>query len=74
MKLFTTSLFVAATMADGTYDASTRTLVVQVEGTDRYKYTFGKGGAVNGIFDLTVNPTGNLVAPSFHGETTDRVI
>jgi hypothetical protein len=61
-------------MAEGTYDATTRSLIVQVEGADRFKYTFGKGGSVNGIFDLDINPTGNLVAPSFHGETTDRVI
>lgn len=74
MNFFAASLIAATVMADGTYSATSRTLLVRVDNAVRYKYTFGKGGAVNGIYDLFVAPNTNLVAPSFHGETTDRVI
>lgn len=56
------------------YDARTRTLVVAVGGQDRFRYGFNKGGAVNAIHDLTLSPADNLIAGSFQGETTDRVI
>lgn len=56
------------------YDAPTRTLTVALGGPDRFKYVFNKGGAINGIFDLQISPSQNLIGPSFQGETTDRVI
>lgn len=45
-----------------------------VNGTDRFKYIFNIGGAVNSIYDLQEAPSNNLIAQSFQGETTDRVI
>ena len=56
------------------YDAPTRTLTVPLNGADRFQYVFNKGGAINGIFDLQIARTQNLIGPSFQGETTDRVI
>jgi hypothetical protein len=74
MNYFSASLIAAVALANGTYSSSTRTLLVTVDNAIRYKYTFGLGGAINGIYDLYVAPDTNLVAKSFHGETTDRVI
>ena len=74
-NLFSSALLVAAAAAgSGTYDASTRSYTVLENGVDRFRYTFNLGGAVNGIYDLELNPNTNLVAPSYQGETTDRVI
>lgn len=56
------------------YDAPTRTLTVTLNGVDRFRYVFNKGGAINGIFDLALAPGQNLIGQSFQGETTDRVI
>ncbi len=56
------------------YDAPTRTLTVALSGADRFRYAFNKGGAINGIFDLALAPTQNLIGPSFQGESTDRVM
>ena len=47
------------------YDATTRTLVVSVDGQPRFHYIFGKGGAVAGIYDLSLLPDTNIIAPSF---------
>ena len=59
---------------EATYVAKTRTLEVSLHGVPRYRYTFNKGGAINGIYDLKIAPGSNLVGESFQGETTDRVI
>jgi len=56
------------------YEAPTRTLTVTLEGADRFRYVFNKGGAISGIFDLAIAPEQNLVGESFQGESTDRVI
>jgi len=76
MKTYASALLGAVVYAGSVphYDAPTRTLTVPVDGVDRFHYTFGKGGAVNGIYDLSIMPGTNLVAKSFQGETTDRVI
>ncbi|MFP6899374.1 MAG: hypothetical protein VCA36_00435 [Opitutales bacterium] len=74
LGLLVCSVTQGATEPTGRYDADSRTLVVPVEGKDRYRYVFNKGGAVKGIFDLRIAPKTNLIADSFQGETTDRVI
>jgi hypothetical protein len=52
-KLFASALLAAAAMADvSRYDAKTRSFTVVVDGADRFRYTFGLGGAVDGIYDL----------------------
>ena len=56
------------------YEAPTRTLTVSLEGADRFRYVFNKGGAISGIFDLAIAPEQNLIGASFQGESTDRVI
>ncbi len=56
------------------YSADKRELAVSLNGIQRFKYTFNKGGAVNGVFDLSIAPQTNLVGESFQGESTDRVI
>ena len=57
-----------------TYVAEGRRLDISVDGVSRYRYTFNKGGAINGIFDLKITPEANLIGESFQGETTGRVI
>lgn len=56
------------------YDAASRSLVVSLEDEERFKYVFNKGGAINGLYDLQIAPTRNLIGESFQGESTDRVI
>lgn len=63
-----------AELASCRYQSKSQTLIVALNGADRFKYVFNKGGAINGIFDLKIAPGKNLIGKSFKGETTDRVL
>lgn len=56
------------------YDHDTKTLSIHDGNSVILQFAFNRCGAINAIYDQVNTPTNNLVAPSYAGETTDRVI
>ncbi|MDB9786570.1 discoidin domain-containing protein [Bacteriovoracaceae bacterium] len=56
------------------YEANDRTLVISLNSVQKWKYVFNPGGAISEMYDLSYSSNNNLIASSFMGETSDRVI